>query len=212
VASEIPGLSSLTRLARRRRPSVQVRGAGTPVDADALDARLAGLGAAGEMARRLDVEAEGELGGIQSLSSLSTPLALEYLERLARPIPALTLEAGVTVVSRAYLAHTVLEHDQSAYGVERALVLVEVPTLRRGRPPQDLLNRVVKASRRGFKAVRNVPEPVWDGFVLALVCRVHEQPPRDEELLATEVVDGLARFGWVLRQVDLRYGLEPQRR
>ncbi len=25
------------------------------------------------------------------------------------------------------------------------------------------------------------------------------------------VVDGLARFGWVLRQVDLHYGLEPDR-
>jgi hypothetical protein len=24
-----------------------------------------------------------------------------------------------------------------------------------------------------------------------------------------EVVDGLARFGWVLRQVDIRYNLEP---
>lgn len=210
---EIPGLSSLARLARRRRPSVQVRAAGERVDREALDAYLAELGTAGEMARRLDAEVEGAVGGVASLSSLSAPLALDYLDRLARPIPALTPSTGVGLVTRAYVAHMVVERDGPAYGVESGgLALIALPPLRRGRPPQDLLNRVVKASRRSFDAVRHVPAPVWDGFVLSLVRRVHDPAATDDSLLDVPVVDGLARFGWVLRQVDLRYGLEPEGR
>jgi hypothetical protein len=33
-----------------------------------------------------------------------------------------------------------------------------------------------------------------------------------EGFVAVDVVDGLARVGWVLRQVDIHYGLEPERR
>jgi hypothetical protein len=104
------------------------------------------------------------------------------------------------------------ERDGAAYGVDGGLTVISLPPRRHGRPPQDLLNRVVKASRRAFDQIRSVPAPVWDGFVLALVCRVHEQPAGDAGWLDVPVVDGLARFGWVLRQVDLVYGLEPHGR
>ena len=87
-----------------------------------------------------------------------------------------------------------------------------LPPLRRGSPPQDLLTRVVKATRRSFEAIRAVPEPVWDGFVRGLTSRAHDRTPDADpsDLLAPAVVDGLARFGWVLRQVDLHYGLQPE--
>jgi hypothetical protein len=190
---------------------VQVREAKEQVGPEALDAALAGLGDAGDVARRLDEEAERELGEILSLSSLTAPLALQYLDRLARPIPTLTPATGVAVVTRAYVAHMTVERDPTAYGVETGLTLISLPPLRHARPPQDLLNRVVKASRRRFEPLRHLPAPAWDGFVLALVQRVHSAAAGDEGLLDNPVVDGLARFGWVLRQVDLRYGLEPER-
>ena len=90
--------------------------------------------------------------------------------------------------------------------------IVDLPPLRRGHPPQDLLTRVVKATRRRFPRIRAVPEPVWDAFVRDLSRRVHDRTPDADpaDLLALAVVDGLARFGWVLRQVDLRYGLRPE--
>jgi hypothetical protein len=71
----------------------------------------------------------------------------------------------------------------------------------------------VKASRRNFERIRAVPGPVWDCFVRDLTRRIHDQAPEADpaDLLALAVVDGLARFGWVLRQVDVRYGLEPER-
>jgi hypothetical protein len=73
---------------------------------------------------------------------------------------------------------------------------------------------VVKASRRSFELIRAVPTPVWDGFVRDLIRRAHDETPDvgPDELLASPVIDGLARFGWVLRQVDLHYGLEPETR
>jgi hypothetical protein len=73
---------------------------------------------------------------------------------------------------------------------------------------------VVKASRRGFEMIRAVPGPVWNGFVRGLLRLAHD-PVADaeqEELLSVEVVDGLARVSWVLRQVDIHYGLEPEYR
>jgi hypothetical protein len=149
---------------------------------------------------------------VTSLSTLTAPLALEYLDRLARPIPTLTPETGVQIVSRSYVAHLVTEGDPGAFGATGVPAL-ELPPLRRGYPPQDLLTRVVKATRRKFERIRAVPGPVWDGFVRDLACRVHDRTPGADpgDLLALAVVDGLARFGWVLRQVDLRYGLEPER-
>jgi hypothetical protein len=50
---------------------------------------------------------------------------------------------------------------------------------------------------------------VWEGYVLLLTRRVHRSTPDADQLVAMDVVDGLARFGWVLRQVDIRYNLEP---
>jgi hypothetical protein len=170
------------------------------------------LGADSAPARRLLEAVDETMSSVSSLSTLTTPLALEYLDRLARPIPTLTPEAGVQIIGRAYVAHLVTEGDPQAVGA-RAVPLLDLPPLRRGHPPQDLLTRVVKASRRHFERIRAVPGPVWDGLVLDLTRRAHDRTPGVDpaDLLALAVVDGLARFGWVLRQVDLRYGLEPER-
>ena len=51
---------------------------------------------------------------VLALSSLTSPLTLDYLDRLARPIPALRPEIGVQIVPRAYLAHLVVERDPTA--------------------------------------------------------------------------------------------------
>lgn len=164
-----------------------------------------------ERARRLLEAVNAAMGTVSSLSALTAPLALQYLDRLARPIPTLTPEAGVQIVSRAYVAHMVTEDAPGAFGASE-VPLVDLPPPRRGRPPQDLLTRVVKATRRRFPRIRAVPEPVWDAFVGDLTRRVHDRTPDADpaDLLAPAVVDGLARFGWVLRQVDVRYGLQPE--
>jgi hypothetical protein len=148
------------------------------------------------------------------LSSLTSPLTLDYLDRLARPIPALRPEVGVQIVTRAYVAHLVVEREPQRFGALDVPVLGTLPPLRRGSPPRDLLTRVVKASRRNFEVIRAVSTPVWNGFVRSLTRRAHDQvaDPGPSGLLAVEVVEGLARFGWVLRQVDLHYGLEPEPR
>lgn len=172
------------------------------------------LGPGGHLARALDTAARDEASEMLSLSSLTSPLAVEYLERLARPIPALTPSAGVMVVSSGYAARLAVESDPGRFGAPGELPALDLPPLRHGRPPQDLLTRAVKATRRGFPGIRAVPADVWEGFVVLLTARVHQLTPSgpDEELLAGDVVDGLARFGWALRLVDARYGLEPERR
>jgi hypothetical protein len=194
-------------------PSVVVQGAVEPVDGPMLERHLAGLGNDAVVVRHLDADVDEAMGSMRSLSSLTAPLTLDYLERLARPIPALTLEVGVQIVTRAYLAHMVVEADPAACGAACAPALTSFPALRRGSPPQDLLTRVVKASRRHFEQIRAVSAPAWAGFVLGLTHRAHDQGPHPgpSGLVARDVVDGLARFGWVLRQVDLHYGLEPER-
>jgi hypothetical protein len=199
-------------LAQRRKPSVVVAPAVQRVDAGAVKEYVASLGADAAPAGRLIEAVDEAMGSVSSLSTLTTPLALEYLNRLARPIPTLTAEAGVQIIGRAYVAHMVTEDDPEAVGAT-GVPLINLPPLRRGHPPQDLLTRVVKASRRHFERVRAVPGPVWEGLVRDLACRAHEHTPDADpaDLLALPVVDGLARFGWVLRQVDLRYGLEPER-
>lgn len=151
------------------------------------------------------------MGEVTSLSSLSAPLALDYLDRLTRPIPALTPEIGVQVVGRAYVAHIVVERNPGRFGAADVPVLGTLPPLRRGRPPQDLLSRAVKASRRGFEFICAVSPAVWSGFVDCLTKRAHDQAVDPENLIPRDAVDGLARFAWVLRQVDLHYGLEPDR-
>ena len=108
-----------------RRPAALAGGAlgRERVDGAALDGYLAGLGEdaapSGTWTRR-----RRRLASVLSLSSLTAPLALDYLDRLARPIPALTPETGVQIVSRAYVAHLVTEDDPAAFGA------VDVPVAR----------------------------------------------------------------------------------
>jgi hypothetical protein len=209
----LDGVPLLGRVAAWHRRSFGVRSADHRVDDDALDGSLGELGADGKVARRLDLEVDALMPTVAALSSLTSPLALDYLQRLERPIPTLTPAVGVQIVSRSYVAHAVVEADPGTFGAETVPVLNTLPPLRRGGvPPQDLLTRVVKASRRKFQRIRAVPEPVWAGYVLCLAWRAHEHAGNEEELVAVDVVDGLARFGWVLRLVDIRYGLEPERR
>jgi hypothetical protein len=204
--------SALARLTRRPR-SLVIQSAVERVDGRALAGYLATLGEDEPRVERLDRAVEEAMASILALSSLTSPLTLDYLDRLARPIPALTPEIGVQIVTRAYVAHVVVERDPTPFGAVDVPVLGTLPPLRRGSPPQDLLTRVVKASRRGFEVIRAVSTPVWNGFVRGLTWRAHDRvsEPGPSGLVAVEVVDGLARFGWVLRQVDLHYGLEPER-
>jgi len=206
------GLGALSRSAQRRKRSLIVAPSAQRVDAAAVDEYLAALGGEAAPTRRLIEAVDATMDTVSSLSTLTTPLALEYLDRLARPIPTLTPESGVQIVSRSYVAHLVTEGTPEAVGAT-GVPLFELPPLRRGHPSQDLLTRVVKASRRNFERIRAVPGPVWDGFVRDLTRRAHDRAPEADpgDLLAVAVVDGLARFGWVLRQVDVRYGLEPER-
>jgi hypothetical protein len=206
------GRGALARWAQQRKRSLIVAPATGRVDAGSVTEYVASLGADSAPARRLIEAVDGAMGSVSSLSTLTTPLALEYLDRLARPIPTLTPEIGVQIVGRAYVGHMVTEDDPQSVGAT-AVPLLNLPPLRRGHPPQDLLTRVVKASRRHFERTRAVPGPVWEGLVRDLARRAHERTPDVDpaDLLALAVVDGLARFGWVLRQVDLRYGLEPDR-
>jgi hypothetical protein len=179
-----------------------------------LAAYLATLGEDEPRVARLEVAVDEAMASILALSSLTSPLTLEYLDRLARPIPALTPETGVQIVTRAYVAHLVVERQPAAFGAIDVPVLGTLPPLRRRSPPRDLLVRVVKASRRNFEVIRAVSTPVWNGFVRGVTRRAHERVPEPgpSGLVAVEVVDGLARFGWVLRQVDIHYGLEPEQR
>ena len=190
-----------------------------PLDSATAGAALELLGADGDTARELDAEAEREMSGLVSLSALTTDLAEQYIERLARPIPSLTPGAGVQLVTRGYAARVAVERDPARFGATAAPTLLPLPPLRNGRPPQDLLTRAVKATRRKFAANRVVSEAAWNGFVVLLTARVHEsERPRgrsdedgDPGPIAIDVVDGIARFGWVLRMVDVRYGQEPER-
>jgi hypothetical protein len=195
-----------------RQQSIIVRPASGRVDRADLDRYLRSLGADGEVARDLDREVDRKMAEVTALSSLTSPLAVSYMERLGRPIPSLTPEIGVLIVGRTYVAHMVVEADPGRYGAPDVPVLGTLPPLRKGRPPQDLLTRVVKASRgRGFASLCALAPAAWDGFVRSLTKRAHGAAPPDGELVAVEVVDGVARFAWVLRQVDLHYGLSPER-
>jgi hypothetical protein len=193
------------------RQSVAVKPAERRFGRSELDARLKALGADGELARRLDRDTDAAMAEVTSLSSVSAPLALDYLDRLSRPIPALTPEIGAQIVGRSYVAHIVVETDPGRFGAVDIPVLGTLPPLGRGRPPQDLLSRAVKASRRGFELICALSPETWGGFVDCLTKRAHDQAGNPENLMPREAVDGLARFAWVLRQVDLHYGLEPDR-
>jgi hypothetical protein len=216
----IPGLAWLAKVADSKKQSLVVRSATERVDGRAVEAYLAGLGVDELAARNLVDAVDEAMPTVVSLSSLTSPLALDYLDRLSRPIPVLTPLSGAQILTRSYLAHVVTERDPGAFGAPDVPVLGTLPPLnKRGSPPQDLLTRVVKAARGNFEVIRAVPTPVWNGLVRSLVRLAHDQVAepapsgdRGDGLLALEVVDGLARVGWVLRQVDLHYGLEPDYR
>ncbi len=146
------------------------------------------------------------LSTLTSLSDVTAPLAIDYIERIRRPTPALTEERGVQLTSAGYAAHLAIEADGTVFDVTEIPVLGTLPDLRRGRPPQDLLLRVVKATRKPFPAIRAVDDPTWEGFVTRRMARLGQDVELERGL-----VDGLLRFGWVLRQVDLRYRTEPER-
>lgn len=195
-----------------RRQSLTVKPASSRVGRKELDGHLKSLGDDGGVSRRLDADVDASLDSVASLSSLTAPLALDYMDRLARPVPSLTPATGVQIVGRTYLAHLLVEQDPGRYGAADVPVLGTLPPLKKGRPPQDLLSRVVKASRRGFDPICALTPAAWEGFVWCLTKRAHDGAPDPEGLIPTDVVDGVARFAWVLRQVDIHYGLEPERR
>ena len=197
---------------RTRQQSITVRPASARINRSDLDKYLKGLGTDGAVSRDLDREVDGEMTRVTSLSPLTSPLAVAYMERLGRPIPSLTPQIGVLVVGRTYVAHMVVEGDPGRFGALDVPVLGTLPPLKKGRPPQDLLNRVVKVSRgRTFPPLCALAPPAWDGIVRCLTKRAHDATPTGADLVAPEVVDGVARFAWILRQVDLHYGLSPER-
>lgn len=209
-AGPVKRLTGWARSPRREGDKLPLGATVGEVDEGALGARLGELGVDGELAARLDDAAEAELRSLRALSELTASLSLTYLERIGRPLAALDLDVGVYVVTRGYAAHLAVEADAAAYGATDIPVLGTLP---RRRPPGDLLNRLVRVTRRGFETVRAVNDGVWDGFVVATTRRVHQRGPAgtDEGHLDPVVIDGLLRFGWVLRQVDLHYGLQPDR-
>ncbi len=195
-----------------RRQSLVVKPASSRVGRKELDAHLKSLGADGTVARQLDRDADASLASVTSLSPLSAPMALDYMDRVGRPVPTLTPEVGAQIVGRTYVAHLLVEGDPGRYGSADVPVLGTLPPLKKGRPPQDLLSRVVKASRRSFAPICALTPAAWEGFVWCLTKRAHDAAPSADELIPTAVVDGIARFAWVLRQVDIHYGLQPERR
>lgn len=196
----------------QRQQSFTVRAAGGRLNRADLDKHLKSLGADGVVARDLDQEVDREMARVTSLSSLTSPLAVSYMERLGRPVPSLTPEIGVLIVGRTYVAHMVVESDPGRFGAPDVPVLGTLPPLKKGRPPQDLLIKVVKVSRgRSFPPLCALSPAAWDGFIHCLTKRAHDAAPAGADLVSTEVVEGVARFAWVLRQVDLHYGLSPER-
>jgi hypothetical protein len=213
VRGGLENVPVLGKVAAWRRQSLSVRPADQRVDGPALESYLCSLGPDGSTAMRLDREVDAQMPLVAALSAVTSPMALDYLERLERPIPTLSSASGVQIVTRSYMAHVVVEADPEAFGTKAVSVFATFPPMRRaGVPPQDLVTRVVKATRRNFDEIRNVSSPVWQGYVRCLSKRAHDHEPVGEELLAIDVIDALARFGWVLRQVDVQYGLHEERR
>lgn len=211
---ERPGVKG--RLSQRWQKALRagvVPPAEVVLDAKALKQALADLGTDGTNAKTLDADVDSALGSLVGLSVLSGDLAADYVERIRTPIPRLTPETAASLVSRAYLAHMLVEADPQRYCLSEVPVLGTLPAMKKGRVPQGLLVQVVKATRRDFRAICALPEPMWQGFVDCLTYRAHRMAASDSaaDPLDTAVVDGLARFGWVLRQVDLHYALSPDR-
>lgn len=173
-----------------------------------MDEQLAALGPNGRLALDLDAAVDQRLADVEDLSSLTTPLLTSYVERVRRPLSALPLDVGLTLGLRGYLAQQLLELEAARFGIVDIPVMGGLPE----RPPQDLLVRVVKASRGGFWRLRALNDDTWNGFVGLAMWRAHKQVPPSPKVSypMREVVDGLLRVGWLLRQVDLFYKLEPE--
>lgn len=183
----------------------------TAVGKGELDERLVALGEAGDRARALDGAAVELTRRLAGLSPLTSALAENYAERVARPLPDVGFDAATMLVVRGYAAHLAVEADPSRYGAADIPVIGSLPPARHGRAPTDLLTRVVRATRRGFEHYRAVDAEVWEGFVACSAQRVHALATASETAFAApDVVDGLVRVGWILRQVDLHYGQQPE--
>jgi len=180
---------------------------------------VASVGEEGRAVRLLNKRVGQRLSDVVELSPLTSELTVAYVERVASPMSAMSLPAGARLIARGYLAQLLIEQDPAAFAIDDIPVWGTLPPLRNGRPPQDLLTRVVKASRRHFATVCCLSPEAWEAFVVATTAEVHAEAlsaaPRGEDLegagvLAPELVDGLLRTGWLLRQVDLAYGLAPE--
>ncbi|MBO0748492.1 MAG: hypothetical protein J2O47_09070, partial [Acidimicrobiaceae bacterium] len=143
-------MSLLGRLRQSSQNAYKPLGGGEAVDRAAEKARLAELGDDGERARFLDRAVDGVLEGLGGLSALTAPLAMSYLDRIARPLTAMDLGTAVHLTTRGYAAHVVVEERGGEIGIETVPVASGLPPMKRGAPPQDLLNRVVKITRRNF--------------------------------------------------------------
>jgi hypothetical protein len=179
-------------------------------------ARLEALGEDGERARFLDTAVDRMLEQLRGLSPLTAPLAMAYLDRIARPLTAMDIGSAVHLTTRGYAAHLVVEERGGEIDIETIPVLSGLPAMKHGAPPQDLLIRVVKLARRNFDTLRAVSWGTWEGLVVITARRTHAGRRRgaDDTLppaLDVAVIDALLRFGWVLRQVDLYYGFAPER-
>jgi hypothetical protein len=128
--ARLPGVGALAKVAQRRKQSLVVRSAVDRVDGAAFEAYLVGWVEDAPAARRLVAAVDEAVPTVLSLSSLTSPLALDYLDRLTRPIPALTPMAGVQILTRSYVAHLVTEHDPGAFGG------IDVPGPRHPAPAQ----------------------------------------------------------------------------
>ena len=168
--------------------------------------------------RLLNQRVGRRLADVVELSPLTSELTVAYVERVAGPMSAMSLPAGARLIARGYLAQLVIEEDPSAFAIEDIPVWGALPPLRHGRPPRDMLTRVIKASRRHFAMVCCLSPEAWEAFVVATTAEVHAEAlsgtPGGQDLegaglLAPELVDGMLRTGWLLRQVDLAYGLGP---
>jgi len=201
----------LGRLRQRTEAAHKPLGGGEVVDRAAEKARLAELGEDGERARFLDTAVDGLLKGLRGLSPLTAPLAMSYLDRIARPLTAMDLGAAVHLTTRGYAAHLVVEERGGEIGIETVPVLSGLPAMKHGKPPQDLLTRVVKMTRRNFDQVRAVSWGTWEGLLVITARRAHASRKAGDPALDVAVIDALLRFGWILRQVDLFYGFVPER-
>jgi hypothetical protein len=198
----------LTKRAQmRKEPRLPVGTVAEPIGSRRLDTVVRSLGEDGRRGRSLEAAARRRAQGLGQLSWLSEPLLTSYVERLGRPLKALSSEGGRQIGVLGYAAHLCVEGEPERFVEGDIPVLGALPP----KPPGDLANRVVRASRKDFAAICALSSDAWEAFVNCSLGRVqHLAAPAGGTLyLSGELVDGLLRFGWVLRQVDLHYGLEP---